>query len=306
MARGGRGRWLDSAAVSYLMIALGLLIMSLPSLFALVASHNQDRIVQSMTDVADGEPDDETRAALRQAEEYNSALAASARMDGVLPYGRQIDADGSGRMCWVEIPAADIRMVVYHGTSDDAMALGAGHLDWTSLPIGGRSAHCALTAHSGLGTFRGFDDIRELVPGDHVYIHVLGEVLAYEVTGSEVVLPNDTSSLRIRDGEDLLTLITCTPYGVNDHRLLVHCRRVPYDAGAPKDERSTVVIHTRDVPVLLAFLLIGGVIAVPALIGRVRRRRICADRRIPGAPAPSSPHEGETIDKVSGNGAHDG
>ena len=105
---------------------------------------------------------------------------------------------------------------------------GVGHVEGTSLPVGGESTHCVITAHSGMRNLRMFDDIRQLEPGDLVLLHTMGDVYAYRVVSSEVVWPDETSSLAIAPGEDLLTLVTCTPYGVNDHRLLVHCERTDY------------------------------------------------------------------------------
>ena len=119
-------------------------------------------------------------------------------------------------------------MPIYHGTSDAVLMAGVGHLEGSSLPVGGTSTHTVLTAHSGMRNLRMFDDIHELEEGDIVLLHTMGDVLAYRATSSEVVWPDETESLAIQPDQDLLTLVTCTPYGVNDHRLLVNCVRTDY------------------------------------------------------------------------------
>jgi len=131
-------------------------------------------------------------------------------------------------MSWIEIPSINVSMPIYHGTSDAVLMAAVGHLEGSSLPVGGTSTHTVLTAHSGMRNLRMFDDIHELEEDDIVLLHTMGDVLAYRVTSSEVVWPDETSSLAIQPGQDLLTLVTCTPYGVNDHRLLVHCVRTDY------------------------------------------------------------------------------
>ena len=145
-------------------------------------------------------------------------------------------------MAYVDIPKINVYLPVQHGTDADTLEKSVGHVVGTSLPVGGSSTHAVLSAHSGLASSKLFSDIDQLTEGDTFYIHVLGEVLAYEVDSINTVLPTDTSRLQIEDGKDLVTLVTCTPFGVNTHRLLVRGRRVPYTP-----EQETEVAETQKV-----------------------------------------------------------
>ena len=129
-------------------------------------------------------------------------------------------------MAYIEIPKINLKMLVYHGTSDEVLAVGAGHLEGTSLPVGGPTTHCVITAHSGMKTMKAFDELRLLEVGDCFTVTTLGTSYEYEVESIETVLPYETESLGIVEGEDRVTLVTCTPYGINDHRLLVHGVRI--------------------------------------------------------------------------------
>ena len=131
-------------------------------------------------------------------------------------------------MCYIDIPKIGVYLPVQHGTDADTLERAVGHVVGTSLPVGGSSTHAVLSAHSGLASSKLFSDIDQLAEGDTFYIHVLGEVLAYKVDTINTVLPTNTSLLQIEDGKDLVTLVTCTPFGVNTHRLLVRGHRVPY------------------------------------------------------------------------------
>ena len=132
-------------------------------------------------------------------------------------------------MGYVEIPKISVNLPIYHGTGNDSLDRGVGHLLGSSLPVGGEDTHCILTGHSGLATQKMFTDLEQLEVTDVFYLNVLGEVLAYQVEEINTVLPHDTSLLGITSGEDYCTLVTCTPYGVNTHRLLVRGTRIPYE-----------------------------------------------------------------------------
>lgn len=129
-------------------------------------------------------------------------------------------------MAYIEIPAIDVYLPIYHGTDEDVLSIGVGHLENTSLPIGGDTTHAVLSAHCGLPSARLFTDLHLLKKNNLFRIHVLDEVLSYQIYDIEVVSPDDSTSLHIKEGEDLVTLITCTPYGKNTHRLLVHGKRI--------------------------------------------------------------------------------
>ncbi|MCD8300243.1 MAG: class C sortase [Clostridiales bacterium] len=179
---------------------------------------------------------------------YNDALTASnlpdpfavaAAQDEPNPeYMACLDPDGDGVMGYVSIPKIDIYLPIYHTTGDEVLQLGAGHLEGSSLPVGGEGTHAVIAAHRGLPSQRLFTDLDELAEGDHFLIYVLDDVLCYEVDQIRVVEPTDTSDLVIEEGEDLVTLLTCTPYGENTQRLLVRGHRVPYDESVQNEGKD--------------------------------------------------------------------
>ena len=144
-------------------------------------------------------------------------------------YDSQLNIGGAGIMGYVEIPKISVNLPIYHGTGNDSLDRGVGHLLGSSLPVGGENTHCILTGHSGLASQKMFTDLEQLEVADVFYLNVLGETLAYQVEEVNTVLPHDTSLLGIEDGRDICTLVTCTPYGVNTHRLLVRGTRIPYE-----------------------------------------------------------------------------
>ena len=144
-------------------------------------------------------------------------------------YDSQLNIGTDGIMGYVEIPKISVNLPIYHGTGNDSLDRGVGHLLGSSLPVGGEDTHCILTGHSGLASQKMFTDLEQLEVTDVFYLNVLGEILAYQVEEINTVLPHDTSLLGITSGEDYCTLVTCTPYGVNTHRLLVRGTRIPYE-----------------------------------------------------------------------------
>ena len=141
-------------------------------------------------------------------------------------YASVLDISGLGILGYVEIPAIKVSLPIYHGTSDGVLQVAAGHLDWTNLPIGGEGTHCAISGHRGLSSARLFTDLPRLKAGDVFYIRVLNELLTYEVDQEKTVLPYELNDLLAESGKDYFTLITCTPYAVNTHRLLVRGHRI--------------------------------------------------------------------------------
>ena len=182
--------------------------------------------------------DSALREAKEQAEIYNHSLIPGAStqdaysQEGLMAastdYDSQLDVAGNGIMGYAEIPKISVNLPIYHGTENDSLERGIGHLLGSSLPIGGESTHTILSGHSGMASQKMFTDLEQLTAGDVFYLHVLNETLSYQVVDINTVLPYDTSLLGIVPGEDLCTLVTCTPYGVNTHRLLVRGSRIPY------------------------------------------------------------------------------
>lgn len=165
--------------------------------------------------------------AFKQAEIYNDALFTGEIDEKERPdYGELLCTTEDGIMGYVEIPAIQIRLPIYHGCTENELSKGAGHLPSSSLPVGGKSTHAVLAAHSGRADSKMLTDLDQVKEGDLVYLYVLNKTLTYEVDKITVTTPDDTDAIQIIDGEDLLTLLTCTPYGTNTHRLLVRGHRI--------------------------------------------------------------------------------
>lgn len=185
----------------------------------------------------------------KKAEDYNEALLpcvlpdsfALAESSGVDPvYMNTLNIAGDEMMGSVEIPKINIKIPIYHTTEEDVLNKGAGHLEESSLPVGGANTHAVISAHRGLPSASLFTDLDQMKVGDHFLLHVLDETLCYEVDKISVVKPEDTSALAVEDGQDLVTLLTCTPYGVNTERLLVRGHRVPYVEEEVKEEKTVL------------------------------------------------------------------
>ena len=221
-------RWLLAAACG--VAALGLMLY--PLIGELVSEKYHSDVETTYTAAIEDTDDTELTAQRQAAEQYNAMLSGTAAITegeasaSPLPYAEQLTVGGV--MCYIDIPKINVYLPVQHGTGAETLEKSVGHVVGTSLPVGGSSTHAVLSAHSGMAASKLFSDIDQLTEGDVFYIHVLGDTLAYEVDSIHTVLPTDTSLLQIEDGKDLVTLVTCTPFGVNTHRLLVRGHRVPY------------------------------------------------------------------------------
>lgn len=220
-------RWLLAAACG--VAALGLLLY--PLVGELLSEKYHSDIETTYTAAIEGTDDAELTAQREAAEQYNAMLSGAAITEGgasapPLAYDEQLTVGSV--MAYVDIPQIGVYLPIQHGTDADALERAVGHVVGTSLPVGGSSTHAVLSAHSGMASSKLFSDIDQLAVGDMFYIHVLGEVLAYKVDAIHTVLPTDTSRLQIEDGKDYVTLATCTPFGINTHRLLVRGHRIPY------------------------------------------------------------------------------
>ena len=174
--------------------------------------------------------EDDNEAILEAAREYNRSIAPGNIQkltdERLEEYTSQLDPLGNGIMGYIEIPSIQCSLPIYHGTEESILTAAVGHLDWSSLPVGGENTHCVISGHRGLPSAKLFTRLDELREGDTFLLKVLNETLTYEVDRIAVVLPDEVSSLCVMEGEDLCTLVTCTPYGINTHRLLVHGHRV--------------------------------------------------------------------------------
>lgn len=208
----------------------------------------------------------------KKARDYNEALlpsilpdsfAIAAAEDVDETYLSCLNLTGNGVMGYVEIPKIDIKLPIFHGTKEDVLEQAAGHLEGSSLPVGGENTHAVISAHRGLPSAALFTDLDRLKEGDHFLLYILDDILCYEVDKISVVEPKETEELSVIDGEDLVTLLTCTPYGVNSHRLLVRGHRVEYVPEVVEEEEAgvfgAVSLHTN----YLLWVIIGlGVTAV--------------------------------------------
>ena len=207
-------RWLLAAACG--AVALGLLLY--PLVGELLSEKYHSDIETAYTAAIEDTNTAELERQRQAAQQYNAMLSGAAITEGgasapPLAYDQQLTVGSV--MCYVDIPKIGVYLPVEHGTSADTLEKSVGHVEGMSLPVGGASTHAVLSAHSGMASSKLFSDIDQLAEGDIFYIHVLGEALAYKVDTINTVLPTDTSLLQIADGKDLVTLVTCTPFGVN-------------------------------------------------------------------------------------------
>ena len=268
-------RWLLAAACG--AVALGLLLYPLAG--ELLSEKYHSDIETAYTAAIEDSNADELEQQRQAAQQYNAMLAGAAITEGgastpPLAYAQQLTVGGV--MCYVEIPKISVYLPVEHGTAAETLEKSVGHVVGTSLPIGGASTHAVLSAHSGMASSKLFSDIDQLAEGDTFYIHVLGEVLAYRVDAINTVLPTDTSLLQIEDVKDLVTLVTCTPFGVNTHRLLVRGHRVPYTPEQEAEAAETQKAASSWTRHYLTGLAIGlGVVAVVSGGYFIVKRRRC-------------------------------
>lgn len=267
-------RWLLAAACG--AVALGLLLY--PLIGELMSERYHSDVETTYTAAIEDTDDAELTAQRQAAEQYNAMLANTTISEGgasapPLAYAEQLTVGGV--MAYVDIPQIGVYLPVQHGTGAETLEKSVGHVVGTSLPVGGENTHAVLSAHSGMASSKLFSDIDQLAVGDTFYIHVLGDTLAYKVDTINTVLPTDTSLLQIEDGKDYVTLVTCTPFGVNTHRLLVRGHRVPYlpeQEAASVAEKPTASSWTQHYLTGLAIGL-GAVAVVGGAYFLVRRKR---------------------------------
>ena len=219
-----------SNIILILIFLVGLSVMLYPTVSDYVNQKNQSRAVASYSEEVENLSDVDYQAYFDAADDYNRRLAetpdAFYRPDEVSGYTDTLDVSGTGIMGYITIPKIGVELPVYHGTSDGVLQVAAGHLEGSSLPVGGAGTHAVISAHRGLPSAKLFTNLDELEVGDTFTITVLDRVLTYEVDQISIVLPTETDNLKVVDGKDYVTLMTCTPYGINSHRLLVRGRRI--------------------------------------------------------------------------------
>lgn len=225
-----------------IMFLAGLSLLLYPFVSDQWNTYRQKRLISSYDEqIAEKEEAGEIDydSEWEKANAYNEALLPSILPDSFAvaeaseeedkEYMSSLNLNGDGMMGYVEIPKINVKVPVYHTTEEEVLERAAGHLEGSSLPVGGASTHSVISAHRGLPSAKLFTDLDKLEEGDHFLLSVLDEILCYEVDQVSIVEPEETEGLSVEDGEDLVTLLTCTPYGVNSHRLLVRGHRVPYE-----------------------------------------------------------------------------
>lgn len=271
-----------SSIILILIFLVGLSVMLYPTVSDYINQKNQSRAVASYSEEVENLSDVDYQAYFDAADDYNRRLAetpdAFYRPEEVSGYTDTLDVSGTGIMGYITIPKIGVELPIYHGTSDGVLQVAAGHLEGSSLPVGGAGTHAVISAHRGLPSAKLFTNLDELEVGDTFTITVLDRVLTYEVDQISIVLPTETDLLQPVEGKDYVTLMTCTPYGINTHRLLVRGKRIE-NAENQKHIRVTadalriepiIVAPALAVPMLLVMLVV--MLAVPHLRKRKNQR----------------------------------
>jgi sortase A len=245
------------------MLLTGISLLIYPSFSNWWNNFNQAHTVASYTERVSHIDDNEYERILGEAHKYNESIAETGIRWELTEqekeqYNSQLDISGIGIMGYIEIPRINVVLPVYHGTEDSVLETAIGHLEGTSLPVGGEGSHCVLSGHRGLPSARLFTDLDKLTSGDTFMLNILDEVLTYEVDRIRIVLPSDLSDLTIEDGKDYCTLVTCTPYGINTHRLLVRGKRI--------ESRSTLNIRVTADAMMVDRVLVAIAFGVPTLL----------------------------------------
>lgn len=274
--------------LAILVFLAGISLLAYPAVSNLLYEKEQEELMEHYDSiVGENLTADEQAAELQECREYNRGLLQGgvlltdpfdmSQLDpSAMPYAGLLNVDQEGGMAYLRIPAIDVELMIYHGTEEEVLQKGVGHLQGSSLPVGGTGTHCVLSAHTGLNDKKLFTDLDQLENGDIFYIHVFGEILAYQVDQIRVVLPEETEDLKINAQEDYVTLVTCTPYGINTHRLLVRGTRVPYEEEREQSEGTLRKGSWLEQYRLAAFAGLSVVLAAAAggfLWRRVRKKR---------------------------------
>lgn len=259
-------------AIPLVGMAIGLAMLLYPLVSDWVTTYRDRQAVSQMESTYSEKDNPEAQRELRQADLYNAQLAGEEVSETVLPYDQQLSLTHP-YMSYVECPKINLQMPVYHGVSQESLSAGVGHVESTSLPVGGKGSNCVVSAHSGMPDMRAFDDIRELQRGDLFALQTLGRECVYEVDNVTVISQDDTDAwekaIAIVPGQDTCLLVTCTPYGVNDHRLLVRGhrtnRKLDRDAGTGNLGNY---VNRRTIPAMLGVAGLAVALAVGAHMGR--------------------------------------
>ena len=301
-----------------ILLLAGILVLLYPVFATQYNNQRQERIASEFSAVAEQAGPDAVAESLRRADEYNLKASESPILDPWLDAQRPGTAQYQDYlsqlnlndvMATIKIPSIDVNLPIYHGTDTATLDKGIGHLFGTALPVGGESTHTVLTGHTGLGNATMFDQLTSVKMGDYFYIETAGRHLKYQVTDIRVVLPHETESLNKVEGKDLATLITCTPYGVNTHRLLVTGERVPMDEAAVAAEAAQVKGSVMKPWMIAVLASVAVILTVAGVIWlRSRKRKGEEPQALDGAAAAAlaSADSGDEAGAESGAAAEPG
>ena len=263
-----------------LIFLVGLGFISYPTVSNLWNQAHQSRAIATYSKQVEKLDDSENKKMLKAARKYNKSLLKKSdhwklSKKDKKKYESLLDVSGTGIMGYIEVPKIDCSLPIYHGTDEGALQIAIGHLEGSSLPVGGKNTHCVLSGHRGLPSARLFTDLDQMEEGDIFILNILGRKLAYEVDQIRGVLPEEMSDLEVIEGKDLCTLVTCTPYGINTHRLLVRGHRTKYVEEKVEEQKEvqTKKMDTRLLIAGAAGAVILAVIIIAVVIRRRKRRR---------------------------------
>ena len=266
----------SSTIILLVVFLLGLSLLLYPSFSNYWNSFTSSKAIGSYADQVAGMDEDRYQRIWESAYSYNQALTTrtnqyilTEEMNG--EYQELLNVGGTGIMGYIEIASLGVSLPIYHGTSDAVLQIAVGHLDWTSLPVGGESTHCVLSGHRGLPSAKLFTNLDKLVVGDTFILRVLDEILTYEVDQILIVEPHVTENLHIEEGKDYCTLVTCTPYGINSHRLLVRGHRVENAAEARIVRVTADAIQIE--PVIVAPILAAPMLLILLIVTLTPKKR---------------------------------
>ncbi len=271
-------KWMSRLMTLLIVVVFvaGLSFLLYPTVSNLWNQAHQSRAIATYTEQVEKLDDSSNKEMLKAARKYNKELLKKAdhwklSKKDKKKYESLLDVSGTGIMGYIEVPKIDCSLPIYHGTDEGALQIAIGHLEGSSLPVGGKSSHCVLSGHRGLPSARLFTDLDQMEEGDTFILNILGHKLAYEVDQIKVVLPEEMSDLEIQEGKDLCTLVTCTPYGINTHRLLVRGHRVKYVETKVQEQKEVSKSKTDIRPVIAGAA--AGVVVLFIIIFAARRRR---------------------------------
>ncbi len=253
-----------STILLFLVFIIGLSLLLYPSFSDWWNSMHMSRVITDYVNLIEEMDEDEYAGILEEAQAYNESLLTRSNGYTTTPeqkelYPKLLNFAGNGVMGYIEIPSINVSLPLYHGTDEAVLQVAIGHLDWSSLPVGGPSTHSVVSGHRGLPSAKLFTNLDRLQEGDLFYFRILDEILTYEVDQILIVEPTEIDSLMIMDGKDYCTLFTCTPYGINTHRLLVRGHRVEN----PEEEK---VYHIISEAILIEPAVVAPILALPMLL----------------------------------------